>query len=237
MSEIATAEPSLPDLAGVILEELKRWHDQATALWEITARIGLALRQAYRQLGEDDWAGWLEELHLTPYQAFLFMRAERYPDLMRRDKPASLDAISRLLPQGQGQAYDQEQARLAQRLHDGGMTRRDLRTRFGVSQTTLTRWLDPERYAQEQARARESLVRRRERLDQEAQRRREAAMKAKGGPSSRAYQDLRRAIVATDEAARDAHNRGNLDEKQALDQALAALYRAEDKLAEAHGVQ
>lgn len=170
---------------------LEEWRQQAMRLWELTAMIGGVLQRAYTEVGEAGWISWVDANGLTPWGAFLFMRAEKYPQLMREHKPGSLEAISRLLPPGQGMAYDAEQAACARRLADGGMTRNALSVHLGVSKQTLTRWLEPEKWRRQQdehrerARAKEDQARARDEAAQQRELAKRVARASK--PAAEAY--------------------------------------------------
>jgi hypothetical protein len=213
---------------------LDQWHRAARELWEITAIVGQRLEERYRAIPSERWAQWLSEVGLTPFQAFLFMRATRYPELMNEHRPMNLTAINRLLPQKQGEAFDAEQAEMARRMFEAGMSREQLRLNMGASPMTLTRWLDPEAHAIALQKQADRHAKRRDAMREEKRRRREAALRAKGGPGALAYQHLRRAAVALDEAWR-----AELDKeaKRAYSAALTAIYAAEDKVVRAEGIR
>lgn len=222
--------PTPSALCDDLKRELRAWHEKAMEMWDVTARIGGLLHQAYKTIPETDWPGWLDQVGLTSYAAFCFMKAERYPELMREHKPGSLNAIQRLLPQGQGTAYDAEQAACARRLHDGGMTRRELEVYFGASRGTIVRWLDPEGWAQRQEQRRLARMRRELKDHDARQKKRLAAIKSKDGPGPVAYEHVRKAEEALQRALDDATDR---DTRRDYDAALQALYRAEDALVKA----
>jgi transposase len=233
VTAIADVSDRSAELQSAIREQLIEWREKAMALWELTARIGATLAQAYKQVDPEAWTDWLDELGLSPYGAFVLMRAQRYPELMRQHKPGSLEAMSRLLPQGQGTAYDREQAGLARQFHEGGMSKSELRVRFGVSDQTLTRWLDPERHKRDRQRraARERDAR--ERRDQQKTARRQAAVKSHGGQAAVAYEHIRKAAEALNNAATDAAG----ERRQSLNHSLTATYQAEDALMKALGIE
>lgn len=162
------------------------------------------------------------------------MRATRYPELMERHRPENLEAVARLLPQGQGSAFDAEQAELARRLRDGGMGKEKLRVHMGASPGTLRRWLDPEGHAKsiEQKAERERL--RRDASTEQRERRRMAALKAKGGATALAANHIQVAVTAVDEEWRTAQDR---ERRSALGAALDTLYKAKDKLMLAEGIR
>jgi hypothetical protein len=207
---------------------LDAWYEQAQKLWEITAKIGDELIAAKKALGDENWPAWLTAIGLSPYQAFVFMRSSRYPELMRLHRPENMEAVSRLLPQGQGEAFDAEQAALARRLSGSGMARGKLRVYMGVSDMTLTRWLDPDRYAKRLEKSAERQRLRRGALEDQRERRRVAALKAKGGPMALAYSQVQASISTVDAAWREATP--GSDDRRGYSSALDALYKAKDKL-------
>lgn len=227
---VGTAETQIA-LRGL----LDDWYEQAAKLWELTAKIGQKLVEAHKRVPEEDWPAWLRAIGLNPYAAFVFMRATRYPDLMREHQPGSLEAVARLLPQGQGAAFDAEQATLARRLHEAGMSKAKLQVHMGVSPVTLRRWLDPEGYAERDERKRERRRLREGAAAAERERRRQAALKAKGGPGSLAYQHIRAAAGALDEAWRGAP--AGTDLRRHYGNALDALYKAQDQVFAGEGIK
>lgn len=239
---MGSVERGLASGAGVTAESqlalrglLEEWYDQAAKLWELTAKIGQRLVEAHKQVPDEDWPDWLRAIGLNPYAAFVFMRATRYPELMHKHQPGSLEAVARLLPQGQGAAFDAEQAALARQLHEAGMSKAKLQLNMGVSAPTVLRWLDPDGYAKSEERKRERRRLREGAATAERERRRQAALKARGGPGALAYQHIRAAAGALDEAWREAQP--GTDVRRYYGDALDALYKAQDRVFAGEGIK
>lgn len=222
------------DSQGALRSLLAEWHTQAADLWELTAKIGAKLVEEYEHLADEDWIPWLSTIGLRPFEAFVFMRATRYPELVQANPPESPAAIARLLPQGQGTAFDAEQAALARRLHDAGMTEPKLRGLMGCSKNTLLRWLDPNEYARKAQQQVDADRLRRNAVTEERERRRNAALKAKGGPSALAASHVQVAVSALDEEWRTTKDP---ERHRVLGAAIDALYKAKDKLMLAEGIR
>jgi transposase len=231
----AVQDLELHGVQGELKVLLDDWYSQARKLWELTARIGAVLVERHRKVPDEDWSAWLAAIGLTPYAAFVFMRATKYPELMTHHQPSNLEAVARLLPQGHGEAFDAEQAALARRLHDAGLSKAKIRAHMCVSMNTLDRWIDPDAWAKRLERARRHERARVDAAARERDRRRSAALKAKGGPGALAYSQVLAAVATLDEAWRAAPLRSA--ERKQYGAALDELYRAKDKILTAEGIR
>lgn len=175
MTAIEVLDPSDDNLADLsddelLAELLRRWHEQALAMWKLTAQIGDILKRHHDQLPEDEWPVWLQERGLTLFAGYVFLRAREYPNLLHDHKPQSLADVQRWLPPlVEGAAYDREMMARARRLHESGMSKRNLRINLGVSDQTLMRWLEPDRYAQRKEREAEKRAEAARRVEQREQ--------------------------------------------------------------------
>lgn len=228
---VAIIEPVVGELQLRLREQLADWQSRAMELWELTAAIGATIEQAYRSMDYSEWREWLGAEGLSPYVGFCFMRATKYPELMREHQPGSLEKVRALLPQGQGTAFDAEMARTARTMHEAGMPVSQIRVHFAVSRMTVKRWVDPDGWERDQAKKRERAHQLREEQAERKRRELDRLAKAEGGPVSVSYGQVRKAAQAL-QVAMDAEDVSR-ERRAALRIAMEALHRCEDEIGKA----
>jgi hypothetical protein len=234
LTDVAKRDGELPDDPREAQEAVRRllaeWREQGRKFWEMTARVGEILCRERERTPDKDWPAWLAAVGLAPYWASVFMHSTRITDRMELHPPESIEAVAKMIPKGDGSAFDREQAAFAHRLSQGGMSNQKIGEVMSVTSRTLRRWLDPQGHAKILEAEAERARQRRAEAAEDRRRKLMARLKAKSPRLYTVAGQVRRVAVTLDEEMRAAEGR---EQKRAIEKALNQAYAVEDALAAA----
>lgn len=236
--DVIDREPTLEGLA----EAINREHGLAVAaLGDFVAHAiacGDALLAARRVVGYGSWQAWTaEHIGFSYGTALGYMRASEFQEEVAPFAPESLSSTIRLisdmgLRSNRRSPDHREDAKEVRNLYSqGGVTRPELAATFGVSLATINYWLNPTRSRQLEKKRRRSRQRERAALLREE---RDEATRRFGGGISEAYSLIRKATQVLDGLGRDGES---LEIRTAANSAMRHIYRAEDDIVRAAGIE
>jgi len=186
---------------------------------------GDALLEARAQVGHGEWLDWLAQNFLAePQTGRVYMRIARRWGEVVESGAVSISQAERWLrdhaPKFEAQVEE------AQVLRSEGLTQNEISRSLGVTQATVSNWLNPD------AKRHKRNMAERRRDDQEVKRLidRDEAMRKLGGEISAAYGLVRRTVRSLDIAIDTEQDK---DVIEALATARQAAYRLEDEIANA----
>lgn len=187
-------------------------------------RCGEALNEARAQCGHGAWLTWLSENFLAePQTARTYMRLARRQDDVRAAGAKSITQADRWIAEHSPKF--ESQADRARELRSDGLTQVEIARVLGVSQATVTNWLNPDQHRRQHkaftARVRREEAAQARRVD------RDRAMAQIGGEVSQTYGAVRRTIRSLELAIDQAPSERV---KQALAQAWQTATRLEDEV-------
>jgi transposase len=173
----------------------------------------------------DLWIEWLREnVTVHPTTAYDYMRLYRY-----RDKIHGITTLSDAVALISKKSLTAEMISEIKRLHDGGkgLTQVELATLFGVRKSTINYHVNSKARNRSKSAQREQRKRERRALDRE---REQIMVKSAGGPTSVAYEHIRKVLIALEQAAAESQP---YERRAQVHEAMQRAYDVEDAIVHA----
>lgn len=201
-----------------------------TAALSHAIRAGELLIEAKEIVPFGQWDKWLAERCATEWNLSLewarsYMRIARNRELIEDNQIESLAAARRFLTvSGVGDSrVDPVKRTEAVVLRQQGLKQQEIADKLGVSQGTITRWLDPAKEKKYKETYRRTWIAARQALKRETAKRQAREI---GGDLGEAYSLLRRCLDSLERAAADHDS----DTRREIRSAMHSMYNAEDAL-------
>jgi transposase len=238
---VQAREQTLAELAETANREHAAAEQAAHAWLDHAIAAGEALIEAKRQVVHGNWTEWLRvHADCSQSMALQYIRVATYKgralDAPRGSRHAVMEHL-RGLPGTKRQLRSPARTEEAQRLIDSGLTQKEAAEAFGVSESTMSNWVNPDKYRKKldnwKTKERRRSEAERALREKEERNRRDAAAKRAGGAVSHAYSNLRKTAADLQAAIEESDDRG---QEATLRSVLDHVYKAEDELVRALGV-
>lgn len=231
---LALDDLSLDELGERAQDLAGRANSAAVSAVDYAIAAGRVLLEAKRRIPSGEWSAWLTT-HFT-WSAHRYIRLAYYADVIPAGTPsiAAADRYIVALPPVQRRDNGRreetsERARIARKLVAEGVSQTEIAETFGVSGTTVSRWLNPGKVKRARDRERKHGVIARAWAAEERQRQRDRAVSSSNSDLTHVYAALRKNCQLADRALDGA----NQQERAALESVILRLHGAEDVIVEA----
>lgn len=225
-------ESKIDQLTKTILLQHNRCKLSASELVERMIECGESMLKLKNLVPHGKWHEYVRShLDMHPKTAGTYIRFASYSQTLREHQPTSVHHARKVLSEiGMPAVNDaSEQRKIAKKLRKQGMTYPEIAEKMGVPHSTVSYWLNTERYKRHRDKAHAQMRGAKAALLREQAKK--SLKEAKGTELERAYSLLRKSI----EALQRFQSAGGDSQEthQHVGRAMASLYRAEDLIVSA----